>query len=47
MVLLQTEHKAGNYPFTVSGETPVVDTLSGGRVEIGVGSGGSELEYAA
>jgi alkanesulfonate monooxygenase SsuD/methylene tetrahydromethanopterin reductase-like flavin-dependent oxidoreductase (luciferase family) len=28
-------------------DVSVVDTLSGGRVEIGVGSGGSELEYAA
>ena len=34
-------------PVRLAEDVSVVDTLSGGRVEIGVGSGGSELEYAA
>src|ERR1700722_13692748 len=34
-------------PVRLAEDVAVVDTLSGGRVEIGVGSGGSELEYAA
>jgi alkanesulfonate monooxygenase SsuD/methylene tetrahydromethanopterin reductase-like flavin-dependent oxidoreductase (luciferase family) len=34
-------------PVRLAEDIAVVDTLSGGRVEIGVGSGGSELEYAA
>ncbi|AEH10089.1 MULTISPECIES: LLM class flavin-dependent oxidoreductase [Protofrankia] len=33
-------------PVRLAEDVAVVDTLSGGRVEIGVGSGGSELEYA-
>lgn len=34
-------------PVRLAEDVSVVDTLSGGRVEIGVGSGGSVLEYAA
>jgi alkanesulfonate monooxygenase SsuD/methylene tetrahydromethanopterin reductase-like flavin-dependent oxidoreductase (luciferase family) len=34
-------------PVRLAEDVSVVDTLSGGRVEIGVGSGGSEIEYAA
>jgi alkanesulfonate monooxygenase SsuD/methylene tetrahydromethanopterin reductase-like flavin-dependent oxidoreductase (luciferase family) len=34
-------------PLRLAEDVSVVDTLSGGRVEIGVGSGASELEYAA
>ncbi|MET0384929.1 MAG: LLM class flavin-dependent oxidoreductase [Polyangiales bacterium] len=34
-------------PLRLAEDLAVVDTLSGGRVEIGVGSGGSPLEYAA
>ncbi|MTD54375.1 LLM class flavin-dependent oxidoreductase [Amycolatopsis pithecellobii] len=34
-------------PIRLAEDVSVVDTLSGGRVEIGVGSGGSEVEYAA
>jgi alkanesulfonate monooxygenase SsuD/methylene tetrahydromethanopterin reductase-like flavin-dependent oxidoreductase (luciferase family) len=34
-------------PVRLAEDISVVDTLSGGRVEIGVGSGASELEYAA
>lgn len=34
-------------PVRLAEDVSVVDTLSGGRVEIGVGSGGSELEFAA
>jgi alkanesulfonate monooxygenase SsuD/methylene tetrahydromethanopterin reductase-like flavin-dependent oxidoreductase (luciferase family) len=34
-------------PVRLAEDVSVVDTLSGGRVEIGVGSGGSEVEYAA
>jgi alkanesulfonate monooxygenase SsuD/methylene tetrahydromethanopterin reductase-like flavin-dependent oxidoreductase (luciferase family) len=34
-------------PVRLAEDVSVVDTLSGGRVEIGVGSGGSDLEYAA
>ena len=34
-------------PVRLAEDVSVVDTLSGGRVEIGVGSGGSALEYAA
>jgi len=34
-------------PVRLAEDVSVVDTLSGGRVEIGVGSGGSEQEYAA
>ena len=34
-------------PVRLAEDVSVVDLLSGGRVEIGVGSGGSELEYAA
>jgi alkanesulfonate monooxygenase SsuD/methylene tetrahydromethanopterin reductase-like flavin-dependent oxidoreductase (luciferase family) len=34
-------------PVRLAEDVSVVDTLSGGRVEIGVGSGASELEYAA
>jgi len=34
-------------PLRLAEDVSVVDTLSGGRVEIGVGSGGSEAEYAA
>jgi alkanesulfonate monooxygenase SsuD/methylene tetrahydromethanopterin reductase-like flavin-dependent oxidoreductase (luciferase family) len=34
-------------PIRLAEDVSVVDTLSGGRVEIGVGSGGSELEFAA
>jgi alkanesulfonate monooxygenase SsuD/methylene tetrahydromethanopterin reductase-like flavin-dependent oxidoreductase (luciferase family) len=34
-------------PVRLAEDLSVVDTLSGGRVEIGVGSGGSEVEYAA
>jgi len=34
-------------PLRLAEDVAVVDTLSGGRVEIGVGSGYSELEYAA
>ncbi|CAO5235946.1 LLM class flavin-dependent oxidoreductase [Frankia sp. AgKG'84/4] len=33
-------------PVRLAEDVSVVDTLSGGRVEIGVGSGASELEYA-
>jgi alkanesulfonate monooxygenase SsuD/methylene tetrahydromethanopterin reductase-like flavin-dependent oxidoreductase (luciferase family) len=34
-------------PLRLAEDVSVVDTLSGGRVEIGVGSGGSDVEYAA
>src|ERR1700679_1303151 len=34
-------------PVRLAEDVSVVDLLSGGRVEIGVGSGGSEVEYAA
>ena len=34
-------------PIRLAEDVSVVDTLSGGRVEIGVGSGGSPIEYAA
>jgi alkanesulfonate monooxygenase SsuD/methylene tetrahydromethanopterin reductase-like flavin-dependent oxidoreductase (luciferase family) len=34
-------------PVRLAEDVSVVDLLSGGRVEIGVGSGGSEIEYAA
>jgi alkanesulfonate monooxygenase SsuD/methylene tetrahydromethanopterin reductase-like flavin-dependent oxidoreductase (luciferase family) len=34
-------------PLRLAEDVAVVDTLSGGRVEIGVGSGASALEYAA
>ena len=34
-------------PVRLAEDLSVVDLLSGGRVEIGVGSGGSDLEYAA
>jgi alkanesulfonate monooxygenase SsuD/methylene tetrahydromethanopterin reductase-like flavin-dependent oxidoreductase (luciferase family) len=34
-------------PVRLAEDVSVVDLLSGGRVEIGVGSGGSSLEYAA
>lgn len=34
-------------PVRLAEDVSVVDALSGGRVEIGVGSGGSDLEYAA
>ncbi len=34
-------------PVRLAEDVSVVDTLSGGRVEIGVGSGGSEVEYQA
>jgi alkanesulfonate monooxygenase SsuD/methylene tetrahydromethanopterin reductase-like flavin-dependent oxidoreductase (luciferase family) len=34
-------------PLRLAEDVSVVDLLSGGRVEIGVGSGGSELEFAA
>ncbi|WP_033288940.1 LLM class flavin-dependent oxidoreductase [Amycolatopsis jejuensis] len=34
-------------PVRLAEDISVVDTLSGGRVEVGVGSGASELEYAA
>jgi alkanesulfonate monooxygenase SsuD/methylene tetrahydromethanopterin reductase-like flavin-dependent oxidoreductase (luciferase family) len=34
-------------PIRLAEDVSVVDTLSGGRVEIGVGSGASEAEYAA
>lgn len=34
-------------PVRLAEDISVVDTLSGGRVEVGVGSGGSEVEYAA
>jgi alkanesulfonate monooxygenase SsuD/methylene tetrahydromethanopterin reductase-like flavin-dependent oxidoreductase (luciferase family) len=34
-------------PLRLAEDLSVVDTLSGGRVEIGVGSGGSEVEYSA
>ncbi|HVW42469.1 MAG TPA: LLM class flavin-dependent oxidoreductase [Amycolatopsis sp.] len=34
-------------PIRLAEDVSVVDTLSGGRVEIGVGSGGSDAEYAA
>jgi len=34
-------------PVRLAEDVSVVDTLSGGRVEIGVGSGASEAEYAA
>ena len=34
-------------PVRLAEDLSVVDTLSGGRVEIGVGSGGSEVEYSA
>jgi alkanesulfonate monooxygenase SsuD/methylene tetrahydromethanopterin reductase-like flavin-dependent oxidoreductase (luciferase family) len=35
------------HPVRLAEDISVVDTLSGGRVEIGVGSGGSSLEYTA
>ncbi|WP_428956878.1 LLM class flavin-dependent oxidoreductase [Streptomyces sp. cg35] len=34
-------------PVRLAEDIAVVDTLSGGRVEVGVGSGSSDLEYAA
>ncbi|NEB73680.1 LLM class flavin-dependent oxidoreductase [Streptomyces sp. SID14478] len=34
-------------PLRLAEDIAVVDTLSGGRVEVGVGSGSSDLEYAA
>ncbi|SES45586.1 LLM class flavin-dependent oxidoreductase [Actinokineospora terrae] len=34
-------------PIRLAEDISVVDTLSGGRVEVGVGSGGSDAEYAA
>jgi alkanesulfonate monooxygenase SsuD/methylene tetrahydromethanopterin reductase-like flavin-dependent oxidoreductase (luciferase family) len=42
ITILPLEH-----PLRLAEDLAVVDTLSGGRVEIGVGSGGSPLEYAA
>jgi alkanesulfonate monooxygenase SsuD/methylene tetrahydromethanopterin reductase-like flavin-dependent oxidoreductase (luciferase family) len=42
ITILPLEH-----PLRLAEDVSVVDTLSGGRVEIGVGSGGSSLEYAA
>jgi alkanesulfonate monooxygenase SsuD/methylene tetrahydromethanopterin reductase-like flavin-dependent oxidoreductase (luciferase family) len=42
ITILPLEH-----PIRLAEDISVVDTLSGGRVEIGVGSGGSTLEYAA
>jgi alkanesulfonate monooxygenase SsuD/methylene tetrahydromethanopterin reductase-like flavin-dependent oxidoreductase (luciferase family) len=42
ITILPLEH-----PVRLAEDVSVVDTLSGGRVEIGVGSGGSALEYAA
>ena len=42
ITILPLEH-----PVRLAEDVSVVDTLSGGRVEIGVGSGGSSLEYAA
>ncbi|WP_096305053.1 LLM class flavin-dependent oxidoreductase [Jatrophihabitans sp. GAS493] len=42
ITILPLEH-----PVRLAEDVAVVDTLSGGRVEIGVGSGASELEYAA
>ncbi|MGY1602482.1 LLM class flavin-dependent oxidoreductase [Geodermatophilus sp. SYSU D00815] len=42
ITILPLEH-----PVRLAEDVAVVDTLSGGRVELGVGSGGSELEYAA
>jgi alkanesulfonate monooxygenase SsuD/methylene tetrahydromethanopterin reductase-like flavin-dependent oxidoreductase (luciferase family) len=34
-------------PVRLAEDISVVDTLSGGRVEVGIGSGASEIEYAA
>src|ERR1700685_1319277 len=34
-------------PVRLAEDLSVVDTLSGGRVEVGVGSGASEVEYSA
>ena len=34
-------------PIRLAEDVAAVDTLSGGRVEIGVGSGASDMEYAA
>ena len=42
ITILPLEH-----PLRLAEDVSVVDTLSGGRVEIGVGSGASALEYAA
>ena len=42
ITILPLEH-----PIRLAEDVAVVDTLSGGRVEIGVGSGGAEVEYAA
>ena len=42
ITILPLEH-----PVRLAEDVSVVDLLSGGRVEIGVGSGASELEYAA
>ncbi|MCW2498198.1 LLM class flavin-dependent oxidoreductase [Jatrophihabitans sp.] len=42
ITILPLEH-----PVRLAEDVSVVDTLSGGRVEIGVGSGASEVEYAA
>jgi len=35
------------HPIRLAEDVSVVDLLSGGRVELGVGSGGSDIEYAA
>jgi alkanesulfonate monooxygenase SsuD/methylene tetrahydromethanopterin reductase-like flavin-dependent oxidoreductase (luciferase family) len=42
ITILPLEH-----PIRLAEDVSVVDTLSGGRVEIGVGSGASSLEYSA
>src|SRR6202167_6368866 len=42
ITILPLEH-----PLRLAEDISVVDTLSEGRVELGVGSGGSEIEYAA
>lgn len=34
-------------PLRLAEDVSLVDTISGGRVEVGVGSGGSKIEYAA
>jgi alkanesulfonate monooxygenase SsuD/methylene tetrahydromethanopterin reductase-like flavin-dependent oxidoreductase (luciferase family) len=42
ITILPLEH-----PIRLAEDVSVADRLSGGRVELGVGSGGSDLEYAA